>query len=206
MTVVRSLEATGNASALTLRTLDLIASVLALSVERLLVGDSAAEPQPAPAEAAPVSELGAALLENPRGLSRSALLEALGCSDFELASSLTALAQLLRPIGLDLRFGDNRVTLVAQTPTVLDKDTVRDAVRRSTARARVDSADALLAYQAMLGTRSAKAQRGDVFGRLRSAKLANAGILVEPEKETVPMMLGEDVLYSLMISEAPEDA
>lgn len=53
----------------------------------------------------------------------------------------------------------------------------------------------------MTGTRSAKGQRANTGSLLRVGRMRNYGLLEEPDKESEPMVLSDDVRFSLMLDD-----
>jgi hypothetical protein len=87
---------------------------------------------------------------------------------------------------------------VALTPEAL-----RAAVTETRTRPKLLASDATFVYGAMSESRSAKGQRVNANGVLRTGRLRNVGLLKEPEKETSPMLLSEEVRFSLMLDDRP---
>jgi hypothetical protein len=101
---------------------------------------------------------------------------------------------------------DGRITIAPGPCELLTTQAVGSAVMKTSTRPHISAGDPALVYEAVKGARSAKSQRATVNGVLRTGRLRNAGLVCDPGKETQPMVVSEDVRFSLMLDDVTADS
>lgn len=203
LTTIKSLEVSGDCSYLTMNTLRLICDAVGLPMSGLLVGVRPPRADDGGPARQLVREVGAALFRYRDGISVDALAHALRCSADEVQIALVELDEALAGVGAMLHRTDSHVALAPAVAEILTPEVMRLAVEETATRPDLGVRDGVTIYQAMQGTRSAKGQRANADGLLRTGRLRNYGLLNEPEKETCPMLLSDEVRFSLMLDDRP---
>lgn len=143
LTVLATLERTGEAGYLTLNTVGLLAAALGVKVSNLLVEEEQANRLPEAEASSQLAEMGSALLRFPEGLSPEALALALGESVGEVERLLGTLDTALQRCGIALFRRDGRVLLVSRPAQVATTDAIGEALKTTQTRSPVDRAPPL---------------------------------------------------------------
>lgn len=186
----------------TLRDIDSLAIALAVEPELLIAGPAEGSQEAEPSVGYTPS-LVSLLHRAKRRLDLTAVGGALG---LDREATLKAVAEAQRAVvavGLSISRTYGGVSLVSGNVGERAQSQLREALRRSSAQAPLQSNEATLLLKIIRGRVTAKGVRTSAAGRPLLGRLINAGLVVEQAGEHLPLAVSDDVRRSLLLDKSP---